>query len=375
MLTVDHLNFAGERVLIRVDFNVPLDGGRITDDTRMRAALPTIQYVLDNGGQPILMSHLGRPKGKEVPKLSLRPIAEHLSTLLGREVAFNREGEIILLENLRFNPGEEAGDLEFAKTLASYGDCYVNDAFGTAHRSHASTAMICEFFPGRSAAGFLMQKEVEFLGNVLKDPKRPFIAIVGGAKVSSKLRVLEVLLQKADRILIGGAMAYTFLKAQGTAVGNSLVEPDLVPKAKELLVSRKIELPVDMRVAAEISDEAESEVIDLIDGIRPGLMGVDVGPKTIEAWRPFIDGAGTIFWNGPLGVFEIRDFSAGTFAMAGLLAHASGTTIVGGGDVVAAVNASGLADRMNHISTGGGASLEFIEQGTLPGIEALTPSS
>lgn len=374
-LGVQNLNLAGKRVLIRVDFNVPLDGGRISDDTRIRAALPTIQYVLDQGAQPILMSHLGRPKGRVVPELSLKPCADRLSELLGRPVDMESGPDVVLLENLRFHKEEEAGDVAFAEKLAELGDCYINDAFGTAHRAHASTVVITQFFPKASAAGFLMQKEMEFLGETLGDPKRPFVAVVGGAKVSSKLGVLKSLIDKADMVLIGGAMAFTFLRAEGVHVGRSLIEPDLIPTAKELLLSRNIHLPIDVAATNEISEDAEWEVVDLKEGIPPDLIGVDVGPQTIEAWRLLIEPAETILWNGPLGIFEIHDFATGTFAMANLLSHSNATTVVGGGDSVAAVQQAGVAARMNHISTGGGASLEFIEHGTLPGIEALTDHS
>lgn len=353
-------------MLIRVDFNVPQDAdGNITDDTRIRAALPTIECVLKQGGRPVIMSHLGRPKGKVVPALTLRPCANRLAELLGRPVALEPEkGEITMLENLRFHPEEEKPTAEFIRWLAGHGDVYVNDAFGTAHRAHASVVGVAKAMP-QAAAGFLLQKEIDFLGEALLNPKHPFVAIIGGAKVSSKLGVLKALAGKVDTLLIGGGMAYTFLKSRGIEVGDSLLEEDLVDAAREIDQSCNVTLPIDVRLDT-------GEVIEVAGGIPPGRSGLDAGPATIEAWRPTIDGAKTILWNGPLGVFEKPQFAEGTFAIARIIADADAVTIVGGGDSVAAVKQAGVAEKMSHISTGGGAALAYIENGTLPGLEALS---
>lgn len=368
-LGVQDLDLAGKRVLIRVDFNVPQDGeGRITDDTRIRAALPTIEYVLEQGGKPILMSHLGRPKGKVVPALTLKPVAERLAELLGRKVAMEPDdGDVVMLENLRFHPEEEKPGPEFIAELAKKGDLYVDDAFGTAHRAHASVVGVAEAMP-QAAAGFLLQKEIEFLGETLLHPKRPFAAIIGGAKVSSKLGVLKALAEKVDLLLIGGGMAYTFLKAKGIEVGNSLLEEELIDDAREIMqvCERRgivLSLPVDFRVEG-------GEVV--VREIPPGKEGLDAGPATIDKWRQLLADAKTILWNGPVGVFEREEFAGGTFALAETLAASSAITIIGGGDSVAAVKKAGLAEKMSHISTGGGATLEYIEFGTLPGLEALS---
>lgn len=365
-LSVQDLELKDKRVLIRVDFNVPQDeNGNITDDTRIRAALPTIEYVLAQGGRPVLMSHLGRPKGKVVPALTLKPCAQRLGELLDREVAMEpEEGEITLLENLRFHPEEEKPTPEFIAELASRGDLYVNDAFGTAHRAHASVVGVARAMP-QAAAGLLLQKEIDFLGGALLDPKRPFIAIVGGAKVSSKLGVLKALAQKVDTLLIGGGMAYTFLKARGIEVGKSLLEEELMDEAREITrACKELLLPVDVRL--------ETGEVVAIDQIPADKGALDVGPETIEAWRPFLSSAKTVLWNGPVGVFEDPQFSKGTFALARAVADSPAITVVGGGDSVAAINQAGVAENISHISTGGGAALEYIEFGTLSGIEALS---
>lgn len=381
----------GTKVLIRVDFNVPLDkGGQITDDTRIRASLPTINYVLKKEGCPILMSHLGRPEGKANSAFSLKPCAARLSELLKKEVLMAPDciGEkvekmakdlkpekILMLENLRFYPAEEKpeSDPQFAKKLATLGDVYINDAFGTAHRAHSSTATIAHYFPERKAAGFLMQKEIDFLGRALSHPKRPFYALIGGAKVSSKLGVLRSLLSKVDALFIGGGMAYTFLKAKGFDIGNSLCENELVPEAKEILNNSKVPifLPKDLVVADSFSNEANRKVVEASHDIPKGWQGMDIGPITCEEWKKELKKAQMIFWNGPLGVFEMPHFAKGTEFIARALAETSATTIIGGGDSVAAINQLGLTEKFTHISTGGGATLEYIEHGHLPGIEAL----
>jgi phosphoglycerate kinase len=393
-VTVSDINFRGRKVLLRVDFNVPLDDKQnITDDRRIRASLPTIEKILNDGGMVIACSHLGRPKGKHVPELSLRPVAKRLSELLGKEVLFAEDcigpeaanlvgkmndGDCLLLENLRFHPQEEANDPEFARKLASLADIYVNDAFGSAHRAHASTEGVTRYF-AQAVAGFLMEKELKYLGQVLTNPRRPFAAILGGAKISGKIDVITNLLDKVDTLLIGGGMAFTFSKAQGYPVGDSLVEEDKVPLARQILdkvkqLQTRFVLPVDVVVASEISDTAETTVVD-IDKIPDGMKGLDIGPATIELFSKTLTEAQTIVWNGPMGVFEHKPFAEGTLAIARLLADLTdkgAITVVGGGDSAAAVAQAGLENRLTHISTGGGASLEFLEGKKLPGVEALT---
>jgi phosphoglycerate kinase len=390
MRTLRDLKAAGRRVFVRVDFNVPIEGGRITDDTRIRAALPTIRALLDQGATVILASHLGRPKGRPKPEFSLKPVADHLAGLIGRPVAFAPDcigpaaadviqanpGGVIVLENLRFHPEEEANDPGFAKALASLADVYVNDAFGSAHRAHASTEGIVHHVR-ESAAGLLMAAEVDYLGRALSSPDRPFVAILGGAKVSDKLEVIENLLGKVDALLIGGAMAYTFLKAQGRPVGKSRVEEQLVATASDLLARAAargltLELPVDHVVARALEAGVPTETLVVTDPTIGDRMGLDIGPTTVERYSRVIRGARTVVWNGPMGVFEIEAFAAGTIGVARAVAAVEGTTIIGGGDSVAAVTQAGVADRMTHISTGGGASLEFLGGRTLPGVQALT---
>ena len=390
MRTIKDLDLKGKRVFVRVDFNVPIENGTISDDTRVRAALPTINYASEHGATVILASHLGRPKGKPKPEFSLKPVADHLAKLLGRQVAFapdcigpkaaeviaaNRGG-VILLENLRFHNEEEANDPTFAKALADLADVYVNDAFGSAHRAHASTEGIVHHIAA-SAAGFLMAAEVEYLGKALGHPDRPFVAILGGAKVSDKLEVIENLLGKVDALVIGGAMAYTFLKAQGLPVGKSLVEDDLIDTARDLQSRAKargltFELPVDHVVAPKLDASAPAETIAVTDAAIGDRMGLDIGPKTTARYAEVIRGAKTVVWNGPMGVFEIDQFAKGTIGVANAVAAVHGTTIIGGGDSVAAVNAAGVADKMTHISTGGGASLEFLGGQELPGVRVLS---
>ncbi len=394
-LSIRDLSIKDKRVLMRVDFNVPQDKeGNITDDSRIVASLPSIKYVLDHGGSLVLMSHLGRPKDKRVPELSLAPCAKRLSELLQKPVVMApdcigeevkkivsklKPGEVVLLENLRFHRGEEhpEEDPAFVKQLAELGDVYVNDAFGTAHRAHASTAEIAKYFPGKAAAGLLLEKEIQFLGSALLNPKKPFYALIGGAKISTKIGVLKALLKKTDALLIGGGMAYTFYRAQGIPIGKSLCEEDLVDQAKEILSEAKkrgvdILLPVDNVVADKIAAGAKTEIIDVQKGIPADMAGVDIGPKTIEKYAAYLKNGATILWNGPLGVFEIPAFAKGTNAIAKVLAQLKAVTIVGGGDSVAALQATGVADKITHISTGGGASLEYIEFGHLPGIDALS---
>lgn len=393
-LSLSDVPVKDKTILMRVDFNVPMDSsGQITDDTRIKAALPSIQYVLKNGGKLVLMSHLGRPKGKKTPELSLKPCAERLSKLISQNVIMAPDcvgseveklvtgllpGQIILLENLRFYEAEEAPekDENFVKNLAKLGDYYVNDAFGTAHRAHSSTALIAKYFSGKAAAGFLLQSEVKFLGDLLLNPKRPFCALIGGSKISTKCGVIEALMKKADVVLIGGGMTYTFLKAKGIAIGKSICEDEFIPKARELLAASgkgcaRLVLPSDLVVTELIKPDARSYVLEAQNGIPDHLMGVDIGPQTTEEFAAELKKAATIFWNGPVGVFEIPAFAKGTNAMAHILAELSAVTVVGGGDSVAAVEAAGLGDKMTHLSTGGGASLEYIEFGTLPGVEAL----
>jgi phosphoglycerate kinase len=388
--TVTDLDVKGRRVLVRVDFNVPIKNGAITDDTRIRASLPTITYLLGKEATVILASHLGRPKGKPNPEFTLRPVADRLSELLGRPVVFAEDsvgepaaraveragaGGVVLLENLRFHAEEEKNDPAFAKQLAALADVYVNDAFGSAHRAHASTEGIVHQIP-ESAAGLLMGKEVEYLGRVLEQPERPFVAVLGGAKVSDKLEVIENLIAKVDALLIGGAMAYTFLEARGVPVGRSLVERELLDTARDVERRAKerglrLELPVDHVVAPKLDAGAPAEVLDVGDPAIGDRMGLDIGPKTIATYRSVIAGAKTVIWNGPMGVFEIDAFAQGTIEVARAVAAVSGTTVIGGGDSIAAVAKAGVTDRITHISTGGGASLEFLGGRTLPGVAAL----
>lgn len=393
-LSIRNLDLANKKVLVRVDFNVPLDENlKITDDTRIRAAVPTIEYILENHGIPILMSHLGRPKGKRVESMSLKSVASHLKQLLSKPVKFVpdcigpevelagedlKQGEILLLENLRFYPEERSNSPEFAQKLAELADVYVNDAFGTAHRAHASVAGIAAFFEKR-AAGFLMEKEIEYLMGVLESPPSPFITILGGAKSKDKIGIIQNLLEKVDRLLIGGGMAFTFLKSQGVEIGESPVDEDKLELAKEIIenAGRKnvdLLLPIDCRVASEWSPDTESKVVSSRD-IQTGWRGMDIGPETTEKFIKALNGARTIIWNGPMGVFEFPKFEEGTHKLALAVASQTekgATTIIGGGDTVAAVRKAEVADRMSHISTGGGASLELLEGKTLPGIEVLS---
>jgi len=387
---VKDLALKGKKAFVRVDFNVPIKNGQITDDTRIRASLPTIRYVLEQGATAILASHLGRPKGKPNPEYSLRPIASRLAELVGRPVEFAEDciGEpakqaigkagnngLVLLENLRFHAEEEKNDPAFAKELASLADVYVNDAFGSAHRAHASTEGIVHFVK-EAAAGLLMAKEVEYLGRVLEHPDRPFVAILGGAKVSDKLEVIENLIPRVDALLIGGAMAYTFFKARGIPVGKSLVEADLLDTAKDVERRAKerglrLELPTDHVVAPKLEAGAPEETLAVGDAAISDRMGLDIGPATVKTYRDAIAGAKTVIWNGPMGVFEIDAFANGTLEVARAVASVTGTTVIGGGDSIAAVAKAGVTDRITHISTGGGASLEFLGGRKLPGVEAL----
>jgi len=384
-LSIRDLDLQGKRIFMRVDFNVPLapGGQEITSDKRIRAALPTIQYALEKGAALVLASHLGRPKGKPNPEMSLKPVAQRLSDLLGKPAAMAPDcigeevekmlpapGEVLLLENLRFHAEEEKNDPEFSKKLARLGDVYVNDAFGTAHRAHASTVGIIEFLKP-AAAGLLMEKELEYLEKCTANPERPCIGILGGAKVSDKIEVIENLLKFADRLLIGGAMAYTFLKSQGKPVGKSLVEDDKLELAKGLLEKSgdRILLPCDHVVAEVLEENAPSESLE---EIPEGKMGVDIGPKTREAYAAVIRSAKTIIWNGPMGVFEKKPFDAGTVAVAKAVAESGALSVVGGGDSEKAVKSAGVADKISHISTGGGASLEYLSGLVLPGVAALS---
>jgi phosphoglycerate kinase len=384
-LSIRDLDLQGKRVFMRVDFNVPLapGGQEITSDKRIRAALPTIQYALEKGAALVLASHLGRPKGKPNPEMSLKPVAQRLGELLGKPVAMAPDcigeeveqmlpepGEVLLLENLRFHAEEEKNDPEFSRKLARLGDVYVNDAFGTAHRAHASTVGIIEFLKP-AAAGLLMEKELEYLEKCTANPERPCIGILGGAKVSDKIEVIENLLKFADRLLIGGAMAYTFLKSQGEPTGKSLVEEDKLELAKGLLekAGDRILLPADHVVAEVLEENAPCEVAEKIP---EGKMGLDIGPKTREAYAAVIRGAKTIIWNGPMGVFEKKPFDAGTVAVAKAVAESGALSVVGGGDSEKAVKSAGVADKISHISTGGGASLEYLSGLVLPGVAALT---
>jgi phosphoglycerate kinase len=389
--SVTELDLNGKKVLIRVDFNVPIKNGTITDDTRIRASLPTIKYALDHGAETVILaSHLGRPKGKPSPEFSLRPVAAKLSELLGRPVQFAEDstgepaqkaiaqagkGGVVLLENLRFHSEEEKNDPGFSKALATLADVYVNDAFGSAHRAHASTEGIVHHVT-QAAAGLLMAREVEYLSRAIRNPERPFVAVLGGAKVSDKLEVIENLIPRVDALLIGGAMAYTFFKARGVPVGRSLVEDDLLDTARDVERRAKdknlrLELPTDHVVAPKLEANAPVETLAVGDPALGDRMGLDIGPKTIETYRSVIQGAKTVVWNGPMGVFEIDAFAKGTIEVARAVAAVSGTTIIGGGDSIAAVAKAGVTDKITHISTGGGASLEFLGGRKLPGVEAL----
>jgi phosphoglycerate kinase len=393
-LSLRDLDLKGQKVLMRVDFNVPQNSdGTIADDTRIREALPSIKYVLDQGASLILMSHLGRPKAKKDPQFSLKCCAERLEQQLNRPVKFApdcigseveklahtlKSGEILLLENLRFYAAEEDPDTDpsFAKKLAALGTVYVNDAFGTAHRKHSSTATIAAYFPGKSAAGFLMEKELDFLEKILAQPKHPFYAVIGGSKVSSKIGMLQALLEKTEAIFIGGAMAFTFFKAQGLSIGDSLHEDSLLGKAAQFLENCKkkkipVHLPKDLIIADKFQNTAATKTISVAQGIPNGWQGMDIGPETVNEWQSLLQKAATVFWNGPLGVFEFPHFAAGTNQIAQAIAHLKATTLVGGGDSVAAINKLDLAPSFSHVSTGGGAVLEFLEFGHLPGVDAL----
>ncbi len=388
--TVKDIDVNGKKVLVRCDFNVPIDSetGKITDNRRIRAALPTIQYLLDHNAKVILCSHLGRPKGEFNLKYSLKPVAEELSKLLNKDVKLAKdvigesakeltsnmkEGDIVLLENVRFHKEEEQNDPEYSKALASMAEIYVNDAFGTAHRAHSSTTGVADYLP--AVSGFLIEKELEFLGGALENPKHPFVAILGGAKVSDKIGVIENLLDKVDTLIIGGGMAYTFYKAQGHHIGTSICEEDKLDLAKSILEKAKekgvkLLLPVDNHVSSEYSNNGEEKIVDSTE-IPDGFMGLDIGPKTIEKFEEAVKDAKTVVWNGPLGVCEFDKFATGTKAVATMLSKLDAITIIGGGDSAAAIEKLGLADKMTHISTGGGASLEFLEGKTLPGIACL----
>lgn len=389
-MTIRDYDFSGKRVLVRVDFNVPLDGKTITDDTRIRAAIPTLQYLLSQNPKAIvLMSHLGRPKGEPDDKYSLAPVAPALASLLGRDVQFVQDtigevveaalaslpdGGVLLLENTRFYAGETKNDDALSQSLAKLGDVFVNDAFGSAHRAHSSTVGIADYLP--AVAGFLLEKEITYLANTVENPARPFVAILGGAKVSDKIAVIESLLGKVDKLLIGGGMANTFFKALGYEMGNSLVEGDAVDTAKSLLEQSagKLVLPTDAIIGDKFDNSADSRVISVSEGVPEGWSIYDIGPDTVEEFGRVLDGAKTIIWNGPMGVFEMSNFAKGTFAVARLLAEQTAigaVTIIGGGDSAAAIEVSGLADKITHISTGGGASLEMLEGKELPGVVAL----
>ncbi|HPS42487.1 MAG TPA: phosphoglycerate kinase [Anaerolineaceae bacterium] len=383
--TIRDIDASGKKVLVRVDFNVPLKDGGVGDDTRVRAALPTIEYLLNKGAAVILCSHLGRPKGGPDPKYSLKPVADHLAGLLGKDVKFAADcvgpeaeqaaaglkpGEVLVLENTRFHPEEEKNDLELARQMASLADLYVNDAFGTAHRAHSSTEGVTHYLPG--VAGFLLEKEIQYLGQAVADPKRPFVAIMGGAKISDKIGVIRNLLKKADAILIGGGMANTFLKAQGLKLADSLVEDESVPLAEELLkeAGGKLLLPVDLVLGDKFDAEADLKTMPTSD-VPDGWRVLDIGPETVKAYGKVLSDAGTVVWNGPMGVFEFPKFAQGTFGIAKAVADSKAVSIIGGGESVAAIQQSGLADKITHISTGGGASLEMLEGLELPGVAAL----
>lgn len=385
--TIRDMDWNGKRALVRVDFNVPMKDGAITDDTRIRAALPTITYLIEQKATVILMSHLGRPKGERNASYTLEPVAAHLRDLLpGKKVHFANDcigesarrvvseahpGEVVVLENLRFHAAEEKNDPEFAKQLSELGDVYVNDAFGTAHRAHASTAGVAKYLP--AVAGFLMEKEIDVMGRALREPDRPFVAIIGGAKISDKIKVIENLLPKVDALLIGGGMANTFLAVQGHEMGTSLVEVEAKDVAKQLLErpgADKLYLPTDVVAADKFAADADAAVYP-VTSLPNDRMALDIGPDTAKRYQEIIRSAQTVIWNGPMGVFELPPFAKGTLAIAEAMADVQGTTIVGGGDSVAAVEQSGLAGRMTHVSTGGGASLEFLEGKQLPGVVAL----
>jgi phosphoglycerate kinase len=392
-LTITDLDLVRKRVFIRVDFNVPLKDGVISDDTRIRASLPTIQYAVAHGATAVVASHLGRPKGKPNPQMSLRPVAARLGELLERPVAFVEDcvgdevrrqvdqahasgGGVVLLENLRFHPEEEKNDAQFSTQLASIADLYVDDAFGAAHRAHASVEGITHHMPS-AAAGMLMEEELRYLGQVLESPEHPFVCIIGGAKVSDKIEVIENMLSRVDRLIVGGAMAYTFFKSRGIPVGRSLVEDDKLDEARRIEAEAKhrgvqLLLPIDHVVTDRIEAGAAHEVLPIGSPAIGERMGVDIGPRTIEAYSSAIGGARTVVWNGPMGVFEIPAFATGTNAIARAVAAVKGTTIIGGGDSISAVKKAGIADKITHISTGGGASLEFLGGRTLPGVAALT---
>ena len=383
--TVRDIDLKGQRVLMRVDFNVPMQEGKVTDDKRIRASLPTIKYVLDQGASLILMSHLGRPKGGPDPAFSLRPAAEVLSSQLGIPVkmaadtvgaeveAMAKElnpGEVLMLENTRFHAGEEKNDLELAKQMAALADIYVNDAFGSAHRAHSSTEGVARFLP--AVSGFLMEQELEYLGRAVSNPEHPYVAILGGAKISDKISVVETLLSKADKLIIGGGMANTFLAAKGHNMQDSLVETASIETAKSIMdrSGDKLLLPADALIADKFEAEAATQVVD-VDKIPPGWRMMDIGPKSIEAFKAALRDAELIVWNGPMGVFEMPKFAEGTFAIARMLADSGATTVIGGGDSASAVKKAGVAKQMTHVSTGGGASLEFLEGKELPGVAAL----
>lgn len=390
-LTVRDVDLKNKRVLMRVDFNVPMENGVITDDTRIKAELPTIQYVIEKGGKVILLSHLGRPKGGPDPQFSLEPVSKRLEELLGRKVTFCHDtigpraeglvnsmkpGDVVLMENTRFFPGEEKNDPELSKSFAKLGDIHVNDAFGTAHRAHASNVGVAKYLP--SVAGFLMEKEINMLSKVTYSPDKPYVDVLGGAKVSDKIGVIDNLLKKADKILIGGAMMFTFLKAQGYKIGASKCEDDKLDVAKEILSNAKqlkvdFVLPTDAVCARELKNGAEKKTVKLSDGIPDGWMGLDIGPETVKLFKSKLNGAKTVVWNGPMGVFEIDDFAVGTKEIAETLANMKqATTVVGGGDSASAMDKFGLSEKVSHVSTGGGASLEFLEGKELPGIASIS---
>ena len=392
MKYIDQLDLKGKKVFLRVDFNVPMDkSGNVTDDTRVRAQLPTIKYALDKGAKVIIASHLGRPKGKRVEELSLKPVVKILSKLLNKDVAFvddcigekaqvaadkMKEGDVILLENLRFHPGEDKNDAEFARQLASLGDIYIDDAFAVSHRAAASNSAITEFVK-TCAAGFLLKNEVEYFRKAMVNPARPFVTIIGGAKVSDKIGVLEKIIEKVDKLLVGGGMAFTFLKAQGNSIGKSLCEEDMLDVARKIMQKAKEKnvqflLPVDAVIAKSASADAEVKVCGIKE-IPPDWMGLDIGPATISLFSDALQGVKTIVWNGPLGMFELAPFSKGTFALANAVANSGALSIIGGGDTDTAVHQAGLSAKMSYMSTGGGAFLELLEGKTLPGIAALEP--